>query len=87
MSANQAAVAPQAQVEIHNIECPTVQARQAIGGFDSGSGGMVASAFLSRILRDSGEKLSVVFFGDTANLPYGKKTQQVASYPTRSSIS
>ncbi|HSD18157.1 MAG TPA: hypothetical protein VLC71_12980 [Thermomonas sp.] len=37
---------------------------------------MVAAAYLSRILRDSGEKLSVVFFGDTANLPYGQKTQE-----------
>jgi hypothetical protein len=32
------------RVEIEEVECPTVQARQAIGVFDSGSGGMVAAA-------------------------------------------
>ena len=62
--------------EMQEADRPAVQARQAIGVFDSGSGGMVAAAYLSRILRDAGEKLSVVFFGDTANLPYGKKTQE-----------
>lgn len=65
-----------ARVEIREVEAPTIQARQAIGVFDSGSGGMVTAAYLSRILRDAGENLDVVFFGDTANLPYGKKTQQ-----------
>jgi glutamate racemase len=66
----------EAQIKIHKVERPTVQARQAIGVFDSGSGGMVTAAYLSRILRDAGENLSVVFFGDTANLPYGKKTEE-----------
>lgn len=66
----------QPRVDIQEVESPTVLARQAIGVFDSGSGGMVAAAYLSRILRDTGEPLSVVFFGDTANLPYGKKTQE-----------
>lgn len=61
---------------IEETERPLVQARQAIGVFDSGSGGMVAAAFLSKILQDAGSPLSVVFFGDTANLPYGKKTQE-----------
>ena len=65
-----------ARVEILEVESPTVQARQAIGVFDSGSGGMVAAAYLSRILRDADADLSVIFFGDTANLPYGKKTEQ-----------
>lgn len=64
------------QIDIREVESPSVQARQAIGVFDSGSGGMVAAGYLSRILRDSGEDVSVVFFGDTANLPYGKKTQE-----------
>ena len=63
-------------IKVHQVERPAVQARQAIGVFDSGSGGMVAAAYLSRILRDAGENISVVFFGDTANLPYGKKTEQ-----------
>jgi glutamate racemase len=65
-----------ARIEIQEVESPTVQAKQAIGVFDSGSGGMVAAAYLTRILRDAKENLSVIFFGDTANLPYGKKTQQ-----------
>jgi len=65
-----------ARIEIQEVESPTVQAKQAIGVFDSGSGGMVAAAYLTRILRDSKENLSVIFFGDTANLPYGKKTQE-----------
>jgi glutamate racemase len=64
------------RIEIEEVERPTVQARQAIGVFDSGSGGMVAAAHLSRILGDAKENLSVIFFGDTANLPYGKKTQE-----------
>jgi hypothetical protein len=37
---------------------------------------MVAAAHLTRILRDARENLSVIFFGDTANLRYGKKTQE-----------
>ena len=66
----------QTRVDIQEVDSPTILARQAIGVFDSGTGGMVAAAYLSRMLRDSGEPLSVVFFGDTANLPYGKKTQE-----------
>jgi len=62
--------------EIQEVERPTVQAKQAIGVFDSGSGGMVAAAYLARMLHDANENLSVIFFGDTANLPYGKKTQE-----------
>ena len=41
------------RVEIEKVARPTVQARQAIGVFDSGSGGMVAAAHLSRILGDA----------------------------------
>src|SRR5262245_2794631 len=63
--------------KIDKVDRPTVRARQAIGVFDSGSGGMVTACYLSRILRDAGKNVSVVlFFGDTANLPYGKKTEQ-----------
>jgi len=69
----------QTRVEFQEVESPTVLARQAIGVFDSGSGGMVTAAYLSRMLRDAGESLSVVFFGDTANLPYGKKTQELVA--------
>ena len=63
-------------MSIHEIDHPEIHARQAIGVFDSGSGGMVAAAYLDRMLRDAGENLSVVFVGDTANLPYGTKTQE-----------
>ena len=76
-----------ARIEIQEVESPTVQAKQAIGVFDSGSGGMVAAAYLTRILRDSKENLSVIFFGDTANLPYGKKHRnRLQVCPTRSSV-
>src|SRR5262245_6486664 len=67
---------PSTQLKIDKVDRPTVGARQAIGVFDSGSGGMVTACYLSRILRDAGENVSVLFFGDTANLPYGKKTEQ-----------
>jgi len=67
---------PSTQLKIDKVDRPTVRARQAIGVFDSGSGGMVTACYLSRILRDAGENVSVLFFGDTANLPYGKKTEQ-----------
>lgn len=70
-----------ARIEIQEVESPTVQAKQAIGVFDSGSGGMVAAAHLTRILRDTNENVSVIFFGDTANLPYGKKTQEQVAGP------
>lgn len=48
----------------------------SIGVFDSGSGGMVTAAFVTRILADADLPASVLFFGDTANLPYGTRTQQ-----------
>ena len=47
--------------------------------FDSGSGGMVAAAHLTRILRDANENLSVIFFGDTVNLPYETKKQETVA--------
>jgi glutamate racemase len=36
----------------------------------------VTAAYQTRMLRDAGQDVSVLFFGDTANLPYGKKTQE-----------
>src|SRR5687768_17484484 len=62
------------QLDIREIEAPRVQARQAIGVFDSGSGGMVTASHLAGMRHD----VAVVFFGDTANLPYGKKMQVAA---------
>jgi hypothetical protein len=40
-------VGTSARVEIQKVESPTVQAKQAIGVFDSGSGGMLAAAYLT----------------------------------------
>ncbi|MES2708766.1 MAG: hypothetical protein V4726_19380 [Verrucomicrobiota bacterium] len=64
---------------VESVPTPRISARQAIGVFDSGSGGMVAAAFLARILADNRQAASVVFFGDTANLPYGTKEQEVVA--------
>jgi len=72
-----------ARIEIKEVESPSVQAKQAIGVFDSGSGGMVAAAHLTRILGDANENLSVIFFGDTANLTYGKKKTRTGCSPVR----
>lgn len=58
-------------------ESPNILAKRAIGVFDSGSGGMVTAAWLLKMLADADlHDISVVFFGDTANLPYGTKTQE-----------
>lgn len=56
---------------------PSIVGKSAIGVFDSGSGGMVTASWLTKMLADAGHNdISVVFFGDTANLPYGTKTQE-----------
>ena len=47
-----------------------------IGIFDSGSGGMVTAGFVARMLEETGLPASSIFFGDTANLPYGTRTQE-----------
>ena len=44
--------------------------RQPIGVFDSGVGGLTVLTELQRVLPDE----SILYFGDTANLPYGTKT-------------
>jgi hypothetical protein len=72
-----------ARIEIKEVESPNVQAKQAIEVLDSGSGGMVAAAHLTRILRDANENLSVIFFGDTVNLPHGKKNTGNGCSPVR----
>ena len=61
---------------LNEIDTLPVKANQAIGVFDSGSGGMVTAGFLWRMLSDVGLPASTVFFGDTKNLPYGKRTQE-----------
>lgn len=44
-----------------------------IGIFDSGSGGLVTTSWVTRILEEAGIPAGVLFLGDTANLPYGTK--------------
>lgn len=44
--------------------------RQPIGIFDSGVGGLTVLTELQRVLPNE----SILYFGDTANLPYGTKT-------------
>jgi glutamate racemase len=62
--------------QMHGVDELPLIASQAIGVFDSGSGGMVTAAYVARMLPDTGTAASVVFFGDTEHLPYGKRTQQ-----------
>ena len=64
------------EFQMHDVDELPLTANQAIGVFDSGSGGMVTAAFIARMLPDTGAAASVVFFGDTEHLPYGKRTQQ-----------
>ena len=60
-----------------HAETVRIPGKQAIGVFDSGSGGLVTAAWLLKMLSDAGlDDISVVFFGDTVNLPYGTKTQE-----------
>jgi glutamate racemase len=47
-----------------------------IGVFDSGSGGMVTAGYVARMLDETGIDAAAVFFGDTANLPYGTRAQE-----------
>jgi glutamate racemase len=47
-----------------------------IGVFDSGSGGMVTAGYVARMLDETGIDAATVFFGDTANLPYGTRAQE-----------
>ncbi len=49
---------------------------QAIGIFDSGSGGMVTAGFVARMVAEAGLPVATLFFGDTKNLPYGTRTQE-----------
>ena len=59
------------RIESLNIEPETVDdTRHPIGVFDSGVGGLTVLTELQRVLPDE----SILYFGDTANLPYGTKT-------------
>ena len=61
---------------METIDALPVDANGAIGVFDSGSGGMVTSAFVARMVEEAGIPAASVFFGDTKNLPYGERTQE-----------
>lgn len=50
-----------------------IDAGTCIGIFDSGSGGLVTTSWVARILEEVGIPAGVLFIGDTANLPYGTK--------------
>lgn len=69
---------------------PATHDPRPIGVFDSGLGGLTAVRELFRVLPDE----SVVYFGDTARLPYGSKSRdtvvrfslEVASFLVRQNI-
>jgi glutamate racemase len=55
------------------------EAQQAIGLFDSGIGGLtVANAILKQLPNES-----LIYFGDTAHLPYGDKSADTIRYFTK----
>jgi len=45
---------------------------RAIGVFDSGLGGLTAARVLEEILPYE----NLIYFGDTANMPYGPRTRE-----------
>src|SRR5262245_6313230 len=64
------------EFHLDTVETSPLGPNSAIGVFDSGSGGMVTAAFVVRMVEDMTLPVAVTFFGDTANLPYGTRTQQ-----------
>jgi len=60
-----------------NIGLKNMEKYEGIGILDSGVGGLTVASSISRIL--PGEK--IVYYGDTAHLPYGDKTEgQILNY-------
>mgnify|MGYP000379301867 CR=1 FL=1 len=56
----------------------------AIGVFDSGVGGLTVTREIMRQLPNE----NVVYFGDTARVPYGSKSKNnIIRFPDRSSVS
>lgn len=49
---------------------------QPIGIFDSGVGGLTVASAIKQLLPDE----SLIYFGDTAHLPYGDKSKETVSY-------
>lgn len=64
------------EFSIKQVERLPVAPGGGIGVFDSGSGGMVTAGFVARMLDETGLDAATVFFGDTANLPYGTRSQE-----------
>jgi glutamate racemase len=56
-----------------------LKAEQPIGIFDSGAGGLTVAAAVNNILPS--EKL--IYFGDTAHLPYGDKSTELIQFYSR----
>ena len=53
--------------------------QQPIGRFDSGIGGLTVANAVSKLLPNE----QLIYFGDTAHLPYGDKSKQlIRSYAT-----
>jgi glutamate racemase len=53
-----------------------VNSRQPIGIFDSGVGGLTVASAIKRLLPDE----SMIYYGDTAHLPYGDKSKETVTY-------
>ncbi|MBN2214380.1 MAG: glutamate racemase [Bacteroidales bacterium] len=52
------------------------KAGQPIGIFDSGVGGLTVAGAIKRLLPDE----SLIYFGDTAHLPYGDKSKETVTH-------
>ncbi len=56
-----------------------INSEQAIGIFDSGIGGLTVANAISKLLPNE----QLIYFGDTAHLPYGDKSKElISSYAT-----
>jgi glutamate racemase len=63
-------------VHFHNLQKSKTMKQQPIGIFDSGVGGLTVAHAIKQIL--PGE--SLIYFGDTAHLPYGDKSAESIRY-------
>jgi glutamate racemase len=54
----------------------TERSGQPIGIFDSGVGGLTVANAIKRLLPDE----SLIYYGDTAHLPYGDKSRETVTY-------
>lgn len=61
--------------ETHSVRNAKGYAARPIGIFDSGVGGLTVTAEIMRLL----PKEDIVYFGDTAHVPYGSKSKEVVT--------